>query len=337
MKKLGLLAYSTKTGLGVQTQAYYKHLKPSKVLHVDLSSLNGAKQDYSIFPNAINIKGIPTEADCYNFLQGLDVLLVAETPLNYKLFSMAKGLGVRTILVPNYEFNDYLVKDLPYPDLMMLPSTWYMDETIEALRNKTNIVFLPMPVDRNEFKFKPITKAKRFVHIAGRKTFMDRNGTDIFLASIPAVKADVEFIIYSQQELYLPNDPRIRFMGEASSPYEMYKDNDVIVMPRKYGGLCLPLNEALSCGLIPLMTDCEPQNMILNNDSLVAPLTGTKIKTRADIISHETTPDRLATAIDKLANYDSMQIERLNERSDYIADLWSWPKLIKQYEKYLYG
>ena len=85
------------------------------------------------------------------------------------------------------------------------------------------------------------------------------------------------------------------------------------------------------------MTDCEPQNMILNNDSLVAPLTGTKIKTRADIISHETTPDRLATAIDKLANYDSMQIERLNERSDYIADLWSWPKLIKQYEKYLYG
>jgi glycosyltransferase involved in cell wall biosynthesis len=221
---------------------------------------------------------------------------------------------------------------------MLLPSVWYNDETVEALRDRdVEIKYLPMAIDREGLPFKLKKKAKRFVHIAGRKTFMDRNGTDIFLASIPMVETNVEFLIYSQQQILLPNDSRIRYMGEADTTAEMYDTADVLVMPRKFGGLCLPLNEALSCGVIPLMTDCSPQNYFLADESLVAPLTCTTIKTRTDIDCFETTPQRLAEAIDRLARLPEKDIMNLSQRSNLMAELWSWDTLLDTYKDILNG
>lgn len=36
-----------------------------------------------------------------------------------------------------------------------------------------------------------------------------------------------------------------------------------MILPRKYAGLCLPMNEALMSGLPVIMTDIEPNNVIL--------------------------------------------------------------------------
>jgi hypothetical protein len=49
---------------------------------------------------------------------------------------------------------------------------------------------------------------------------------------------------------------------------DQYKDGDVLVIPRKYGGLCLPMQEALAHGIPVIMPDIEP------NDYRVAETTG---------------------------------------------------------------
>jgi hypothetical protein len=38
----------------------------------------------------------------------------------------------------------------------------------------------------------------------------------------------------------------------------MYDDQDVLLLPRRYGGLCLPALEAASMGLVVAMPECSP-------------------------------------------------------------------------------
>ena len=43
----------------------------------------------------------------------------------------------------------------------------------------------------------------------------------------------------------------------------MYSGFDAMVLPRRYAGLCLPMNEALMSALPVFMTNISPNNAIL--------------------------------------------------------------------------
>ena len=329
---LGMLVRADRTGLGNQTYNYWKFLKPYKTVIVDIWNLNGNKSNWDLYPDAHISHGFPTNEFIDEFLKGLDIIFTVETPYNYYLFQRAKELGIKSIMQYNWEFLDYLNQpDLPRCDLLLAPSLWHLDDMDNL---DLNFKHLPVPIDREKLPFKQRTKCKVFLHIAGKKTFMDRNGTDIFLAAIPYVKSDVKFVIRSQQELSGLVDNRLTMINtEVDNYWELYNGEDVLVMPRKYGGLCLPLSESLSMGMIPLMTDCEPQSLFLKEESLVSPFDVKKIMTRTEIDCFETSPIRLAEKIDALANLPEDKVKELSNHSDKIASLWSWETLLPKYEE----
>src|SRR3990167_5029544 len=102
--KLGLAAFSTTNSLGNQTRAYYDHLKPYQTLVSDISPWNKLelhpawyKQTDSEQFEVIFDYGFPKNETVDRFLQGLDIVLVA-----------------------NFEFLEFLrIPNLPRPDLFL--------------------------------------------------------------------------------------------------------------------------------------------------------------------------------------------------------------------------
>lgn len=273
--KLGLLAYSTNTGLGIQTYNFYKYMKPFRTMLVDISRLNHVETHHERYPGVFMItRGIPTNEEIDRFLDGLDVVFVVETPLNYYLFERAEQLGIKTVLQYNWEFLDYLQDpSKPKPTLFAAPSTWHFEEL--PYENKR---LLPVPVDREVLKFRKIKEFKHFLHIAGRPAVHDRNGTtDTLFAFHMLQEKDVTLTVRIQDKEdakifrdQFKNDERI-FIDDSDllNYWEAYDGFDALIIPRKYGGLCLPMQEALACGMPVIMTDVSPNNDVLPSEWLV--------------------------------------------------------------------
>jgi glycosyltransferase involved in cell wall biosynthesis len=103
----------------------------------------------------------------------------------------------------------------------------------------------------------------RVLHIVGKRAFADRNGTDIFIRAIQRATRPIHVTMHSIDE-HLPDVVRSRYLSVDRFPsavddrWEMYRDQHVLVLPRRYGGLCLPALEAAACGLAVVMPDASP-------------------------------------------------------------------------------
>ena len=84
-----------------------------------------------------------------------------------------------------------------------------------------------------------------------------------------------------------------------------------MVLPRRYAGLCLPMNEALISGLPVFMTDVSPNNQILPREWLVKSDKIGEFKTKSMVDIYEANHEELAKSIDNYFNniniYDSKQ------------------------------
>ena len=172
--RLGIIARRDNTGLGYQTKAYHKHLNPVKTMVIDLSPLNGNKQNLNWYPNEKQIiLGMPKRDDIRQFLTGLDVVLTAETPYNYELYTMAKQMGVKVANVINWEFFDHIIyPELGIPDLIIMPSMWHFEEAEAFAREKgIKCVYIHHPVDLEEIPFGLRTQGRPY-HIAGKMPLM---------------------------------------------------------------------------------------------------------------------------------------------------------------------
>lgn len=335
--RLGLIARMDTGGLGSQTLELYRHLKPHKTLVVDISQFNHYPQYPERYPDADFSIGFPTHPVVDRFLDDLDVVFTAETPYNFYLLEAARVRGIKTIVQYNYEFLDYFVHpDWNKPDLLLAPTKWHEEEA-RALAGEMGIRWdhLPMPVNRTVFPFKPRKQARTFLHIIGHPAYEDRNNTNAVLAAIPHVKSDVTFVIRSQAPLdHYTEDYRIKMIvGDTPNYWEIYNNEDVIIMPRKYGGLNLPLNEAMSSGMIPLMLDIPPQNGFLHPDSLIPAEFSKNISPRPVFPIFDCPPQALAAKIDWIANQSDEYVEQLSNFSNTYADSISWETLLPEYER----
>lgn len=312
------------TGLGNLTKEFFDHMKPAKTMVVNIDIFTGNTSHVERYPGAtVTSRGYPTPLEIDEWCKDLDVVYCVETPYDYELFNIARARGIKTVLHFMFEFLDYFqLPHLARPDLMLAASTWRQDEFPSQL--------LEVPVSREHLPFRARKEAKTFVHIAGANAIHSRNGTDTLLSAIPLVKSDVKFIIHSQKPLPYNDDPRLTVLvGNTDRYWDMYR-GDVLVMPRKYGGLCLPLNEAMSTGMVPIMTDISPQNGFLHPDTLIpAKLVGNfDARTKIDI--YEADPQDLADKIDELANRNILELSSFsagyansisweNQKPHYIA------------------
>lgn len=324
--RIGVLAYSTATGLGYQVKSYIKHLPVTKVMNVDLGGFNGVEQ-LNWYPDAYHVKGYPTDEQIREFCTDIDIMLFAETPLNYNFYTIARERGIKTANVINWEFFDHILKpELPLPDMIIMPSVWHYDDA-KRFCDQHNIkcIQLHHPVDRDEITFRKRTSNKP-LHIAGKPATNDRNGTFDFLNAYPS-----GIVITQSGDLAWRIRHKYRFSNvftEVKDNNAMYHYGDIMVLPRRYGGNCLPLNEALASGMPVIMPDISPNNHILPPEWMVPAKMVDRFTPRTviDIYSVNT-----IDLTNKIAELQSQDIGALSERASQIADTISWTTLLPKY------
>ncbi len=306
--RLGIIARADKTGLGNQTKELVDMLQPDKILLIDSSHFNGNKQ-YPEWYDGYDVKttqaGFISNMEVNDFLSGIDVLISCEIFYNKRLSALAHRRGIKTILQYNYEFFEYFVVDgMRLPSVLVAPSVWNIDIMEKAYGHATNLVYLPPPTTPEIFaeakEANLAKKHKRILHIAGKRANSDRNGTDIVVEMLKYSKADYELVVKVQGD-YEPDcdDPRLTI--DNSNPdnrAELYSGFDLMVLPRKYGGLCLPMNEALMSALPVIMTDISPNNHILPDDWLVGADYQGRVEFKGPVELYETDPLALAKLVD---------------------------------------
>jgi len=322
--RLGIIARSDNTGLGNQTRELVYMLNPDKVMLINSQPFNKNKQHPEWYDkyNCQHIRGFPKPQDMQAFLKNIDVLLSCETFYGKDFIPMAKRRGVKTFLQYNYEFLDHLQNPtLELPDVLLAPSLWGFEAITEAFGHKSKVIHLPPPTTPSLF-----TEAKsnnfskdhmRLLHVGGKAAHLDRNGTNTIIEMLKYSKADYEIVIKSQSQLDInTNDSRLSI--DTSSPEDrqnLYSGFDAMVLPRRYAGLCLPMNEALLSGLPVFMTDISPNNKILPKEWLVKSTKIDQFKARTEIDVYEADPEMLAGLVDNYIN-SSNKLEQKQKAFD---------------------
>jgi glycosyltransferase involved in cell wall biosynthesis len=110
----------------------------------------------------------------------------------------------------------------------------------------------------------------------------------------------------------------------------LYSAGDLLVMPRKFGGLCLPIGEASAAGMPVLMSDVAPQNGLLAEQLLVPARLDRKAMAKVSVDVYEVEPRVLAAYVDELAADPNLMFQ-LSERADRLAEAMSWRRLLPVY------
>lgn len=264
--RIGLIARDEiGRGLAIQTKSFYDHMKPDAVLLVhDLSRRQEAGDNW--YPGALEVEwDTVTHTLDYEtmqkFLRGIDVVFTAETPYDWSMLELARELGVKTVIQGNPEFFRHGLPRGPtetqHPDEWWWPSGWRRGQ-------------LPpgplMPCPQPERDFAPgldYDGPLRILHVIGKRAWKDRNGTDTFMQVARIIREKAQITMFSMDgdlpEVWPTANVEWKlFPDGVKDRWDLYKNQDVLVLPRRYGGNCLPVLEAAACGLAVVMPNMEP-------------------------------------------------------------------------------
>ena len=307
--RLGIIARCDNTGLGNQTRELVNMLNPDKILLIDSAPFNKNKQHpewyegYNLYSTR---GGMPTTKEIIWFLKDVDVVISCETFYHLDLVDLARQQGTKTILQYNYElFGNLTNPDWSLPDVLLSPSLWNIDIVKEKFGSVCDVIHLPPPTNESLFnKAKDNNLLKdhnRILHIAGKKAAKDRNGTESIFEMVKHSKEDYELVIKSQTPIDTNcKDPRVKIeIGNPESREDMYDGFDAMILPRRYAGLCLPMNEALMSALPVFMTNVSPNNTILPEDWLVESTKIGSFRTKSMVDIYNIVPDKFANIVDR--------------------------------------
>lgn len=331
----GLLARGEDRGLGNLTWELHRNLQPDRTILLDIGQLaRGFATHPERYPGATVIPwdgaplGTGAEHTIRAWLDGLDVLYSAETFYDWRIVDWAREAGVATVLHVMPEFWPAQQNGRPMPDVIWAPTSWRLD----TLPDATRLVPVPVALDRFPPPESSVDGPLRVLHVAGHKAAADRNGTQLVTRAVLAMRGAIAVTI-TGQDGRLPGVPRrtrgtvtirSRLRGVANY-WELYADQDVLLLPRRYGGLCLPVQEGLAAGLVPVMSDVPP------NDEwpsmLIPTTTRGQIATAAGVLPLASCrPVDIAATVDALAADRDLLALRRRLATDW-ARAHSWDAL----------
>ena len=341
--RLGLIARMDKTGLGNQTRALTEMLNPSKILVIDSSPFHQGQQQFpSIYSgrNAYRNLGMVRPMDGIRFMQRIDVLFSCETFYSPTMINDARSRGIKTVLQYNFEFLENLLPgNRPLPDVLLAPSEWRIEEMREKFGDR--VKYLPPPTDERRFaRARNVNMGRtgkvKFLHIVGKQAMHDRNGTKDLIAALAYTDADFELHIKSQKPLEGMDLSDSRIVVDYSSPLDevdMYVNYDAMILPRRYAGLCLPMNEALLSGLPVIMTNIDPNNRILPSGWLSHASKCGSFMTKTDVDIYSADLRTLAIAINHMCESDLQEEKKKAYQIGY--DNFSFEVLRPKYQELL--
>jgi glycosyltransferase involved in cell wall biosynthesis len=317
---LGIIARSDNTGLGNQTRELVKMLNPDKILLIDSHHFNANEQhpewykDYNVTTTS---SGFPTKPEVIEFLRNIDVVLSCETFYRQDFLHYAKRRGIKTILQYNFEFLlNMSVPEAELPDVLLAPSLWNIEQIEKMVDGRCKVIHLPPPTDSTLFEnVRQNNMSKdhnRLLHVGGKFAAKDRNGTQTVLEMLKYSKASYELVITTQKfpELNLKDSRVTVNNSNPENREELYNGFDAMLLPRRYAGLCLPMNEALISGLPVFMTDISPNNLILPKEWLVKSEHINSFQAKSLVDVYDGNPEHLATIVDEyMDNKDKREMK----------------------------
>lgn len=337
--KIGLWgARGDRRGLAIQTGEFARHIRPDRVMGFDLTAEDRSPypcdwSDYDGLDLTVAQPMSLTRSDALRWLSGLDVVFAAETFYVDDLPVWAHQRDVATVCQVNPEFYRWAKEPhLPHATVEVAPTRWLLDR-LPGVRH------LPFPVDRDRcaYEQRPLGHdPPTFLHVAGHRAMLDRNGTQIVLKALSRTTVPMRVVIRSQSELNVGNrsypnvDVQVK-VEDVADYWRLYDGADVLVLPRRYGGQSLQMNEALSCGMPVLASDLPPQNGWLPPATLVPVRRRRRFPTQAGYVdAWATDADRLAGRMDRLAS-DPELLSKLSASADRRASAISWETLHDDY------
>jgi hypothetical protein len=303
----GTIGYATEQGLGIQTRSFIEHGIIDKILIQPHSTYENHYEWYSDEQKVHSIQEL---------LDTCDKLIFFETLWDkWKIIPLARERGIKTIFVVHYECTG----PFPYyPDVVVAPSDIDKEIFPEAIR-------LNIPVD---MQWKERTRALTFVHNAGHGGLGGRNGTKELLEAMQYVKSPIRLIMRHQNGGLVSNDPRVTIVN-GSVPYEdLWKEGDVFVLPEKFGGSFLPMQEAFASGMAVMASERETNKWLPNE--LLIPVSGyRKERIAREFDSAIIDPKDIARKIDDIYNKD---ISKYSLMGKVWGEENNWENLKQHYE-----
>ncbi len=329
--RVGSICYATRQGLGILAKQFYQNGVIDDVL-IYKHPRNETFREW--FPRA-DVLTHPFDMDLVKrFIQTVDVMLFFETPFDFRILDLCRSCGVKTAIIPNYEWS--LKRPPSHPDLYicgsLLDCTYFPGSP-----------FLPIPVP-NEIKWKQRTNARKFLHNGGHLGCRGHKGTLEIVKAMDFVKSPIEMVITSQNESGLheimqkcdvigKQDSRIKFKHQDNSvAYDtLFDEGDVFIMAEKFNGMSLPLQEARAAGMLVMTSKRFPMTEWLPKEYLIP-------VHRYDLVSvggghrqfDEATvrPEDIAAKIDSIYN---INIEAYSRGGKMWAEQNSWAVLKDKY------
>lgn len=333
--KVGLIARSEDRGLGNLTREWHRNMQPERTLIIrpthDLETHFEWYKGTSAIP--VGLDDLVTDHPfavrlVRDFLDGLDVVYSAETFYDWRIVDWARAQGVATVchMMPEYHRADYPAQ----PDAWWTPTRWRLDK----IRERVPVTVVPVPIALDRFEPHPDNFAPndpiRWLHPVGARAAMDRNGTMTFLRALEHLREPHHVMIKAQEQFQHPRLGKhvtVEHHEDGVRDYwDTYFDADAVVLPRKYGGLCMPALEAMASSCALVMPGCSP-----NLDWPIIPMPfeydGATLNAYGNSIPlAQVQPKTLAALMDDLArNPERVGKARANAR--IYAEFQSWGSL----------
>ncbi len=299
--RVGVVSPLTNRGIGIQSYEAARNLNAS-VLFVETKDPSAPSHpERAPFATKVRWAQGLDPKPVRNWLRNVDVVYAAETFYDPRFCKWAKANDTVTVLHANPEF----WTNGTDPDLLWTATPWRRD----VMLPRTEVVPFPVALDRftNEPIFRRYDDRCRWVHVAGKRALADRNGTEALMAALPLLREPALVTIYVQHGEHpaLPvTPPHVSVCVSPSVPanyWDLYNGQDALVMPRRYGGLCLPVQEAMAAGLAVVMSDVPP-NGVWPGPRVPAEFDRKVTMPCGRVPTYSTDPAALAAAMDGLAD-----------------------------------
>lgn len=327
-----MIARADDGGLGNLTWEFARALRPDRVLVMDLGEHGRSDvrlERYDGLDVRVAVGWAPSPEDRSWLLDGCDVLYSAETWYADEIPAEARKRRIWTVLHVMPE----LFKASCVADEIWIP-TPYRREHMPA-----SAKVVPVPVATDRFDAQLRSPAKHFVHVCA-PAMLDRNGTSYVLAALAHVTEPIRLTILGAQDPLTtePGNPVTLDCVPRPYPRDYFDiwpdDADCLLLPRRYAGLSMPVQEAAARGMFAVMTAVVPQTTWPG-------VAGIPSRGRAQIRMaggqvdvHDPDPVQLAATINRLAA-DADYAADLSTRSLRWAEALSWDAWAPRYRDLL--
>jgi hypothetical protein len=257
--KLGIVGRANDRGLGVQSLNAWRNLPFERALVVtddnwrwpeyperyEDDSERWVEQMHVVKRNSWAYD----EEQVRGFLDGLDLVFTVEGFHDWRICDWARDMGVKTLIQGNPEFYRHHRIPQPEPDAWTWPTDWLVNELPPG-----RIVPVPIAGDSWARAGSPDDDRLTILHVAGHRANGDRNGTESFYDALRFVTANVNIRVVGQDG-QLPDVYRLKpnlrleeIKAGVEDRWSMYDGAHLVVLPRRYGGNCMPAYEAMEAG-----------------------------------------------------------------------------------------